>query len=267
MAFSLLNHLQTTRQTELEALLPNADQASQRELLALVLGQLIVRDRADSSAVYQAIKQQNHDEFWQGLDLNTLQPLAQQHGLSTEALHQVIDQLYAYTANEINSLDDAANLEQAGVSELIQGQADYLAGQADAQIWTAINLPELQGAAPVQEQAVDLNASIASLSKMMHDASQRSQQPAPVKDEHMNHNASTADLLTKHPAHDLHAQDSEYEPNHADDHNVDHNPNHNHIELVPQRPAPRFFLALEPLIALAILAAVWIGYLNISSYY
>lgn len=262
MAFSLLDHLQTTRQTELQALLPTADQASQRELLALVLGQLIVRDRADSNAMYQAIKQYNHTEFWRGLDLNALQPLAQQHGLSTNTLHQVIDQIYTDIATEINSLDDAANFEQAGVSELIQGQADYLAGQADEQIWAALNLPELQGPAPVQEQAVDLNASMASLSKMMHEASQFSQQPTATQDDiaqdttmnqniTMNQNTHTADNLNSTAQQDHGHQDAHQHP----------------IELPLQRPAPRFFLGLEPLIALAILAAVWIGYLNISSYY
>lgn len=261
MAFSLLDHLQTTRQTELQALLPTADQASQRELLALVLGQLIVRDRADSNAMYQAIKQYNHAEFWRGLDLNALQPLAQQHGLSTDALHQVIDQLYTDVATEINSLDDAANFEQAGVSELIQGQADYLAGQADEQIWAALNLTELQGQAPVEEQAVDLNASIASLSKLMHEASQLSQQPAVqgnvsqntvIEDTTMNHSTQTVDSLSS---------------TNLQSHHGDHDAHQQPIQLPLQRPAPRFFLGLEPLIALMILAAVWIGYLNISSYY
>jgi hypothetical protein len=237
MAFSLLDHLQTTRQTELQALLPTADQASQRELLALVLGQLIVRDRADSNAMYQAIKQHDHAEFWRGLDLNALQPLAQQHGLSTNTLHQVIDQLYTDAATEINSLDDAANFEQAGVSELIQGQA------------------------PVQEQAVDLNASMASLSKMMHEASQFSQQPTATQDDIAQDTTMNQNITMNHNTHTADSNSTAQQ-----DHG--HQDAHQHpVELPLQRPAPRFFLGLEPLIALAILAAVWIGYLNISSYY
>lgn len=242
MAFSLLDHLQSSRQAEIQAIVPAADEEGQRELLAIVLGQLIVLDRANSAAVYQAITSQDHRIFWQGLDEQAINQLAATCDLPVADFKSVIDQLYANVSNEIHSLDSTANLEEAGVSELIQGQTEYLAGVAPDQVWGALNLSELQGQTATTETAVDFNASIASLNKMMMDASQMNTQT-------MN------DLSNSHmDAHPLNAE--QQHGNHAPA----------SIALPPQRPAPRVFLALEPLIALGILVALWVIYNHLSSY-
>ncbi|RYY77972.1 MAG: hypothetical protein EOO69_12585 [Moraxellaceae bacterium] len=237
MAFSLLDHLQNSRQADIQALLPTLDPDHQRELVAIVLGQLIVLDRTNSPALYQSITAQDHSLFWQDLDDQAISQLATTTTLSVEDFKPIIGQLYTYTSAEIHSLDSAANLEQAGVSELIQGQAEYLAGAAPDQVWRVLNLNELQGQTAPTETAVDLNASIASLNKMMMDASQMNTQ---TLDETQHDSLAVA--------HDEH--------NHA----------HAVIQLPAQRPVPRFFLALEPLIALLILMAMWMIYHNLTGY-
>lgn len=241
MAFSLLDHLQNSRQADIQALLPNTDPSGQRELLAIVLGQLIMLDRTDSTALYQAIAAQDHRVFWQGLDDQAISQLATTTTLSVEDFKTIIGQLYTYSSDEIHSLDSTANLEQAGVSELIQGQAEYLAGTAPDQVWRALNLTELQGQTATTETAVDLNASIASLNKMMMEASQ-----IQALD-----NTQTNATITLHNEHDHDHDDS-----HA----------YTSIALPPQRPAPRFFLAIEPIIALLILIALWMIYHNLTGY-
>jgi hypothetical protein len=250
MAFSLLDHVQTSRQNDIQALLPTVDQDGQRQLLAIVLGQLIVLDRADSPALYQAITAQDHSMFWQGLDDHAISQLAAITTLPVADFKSVINQLYGYVSAEINSLDSTANLEQAGVSELIQGQAEYLAGTAPDQVWSVLNLAELEGQAAPTEAPVDLNASMASLNKMMMDASQM--------------NTSTIDnsavpndtVVLENDLHGSHLPDSHQQGDHG----------HAAIKLSPQRPAPGFFLMLEPLIALVILVALWITYTNLMAY-
>ena len=245
MAFSLLDHLQNSRQTEIQALVPAIDADGQRELLAMVLGQLIVLDRSNSQALYQAIAAQKHVILWQGLDDQAISQLAATTALPVSEFKSVLDQLYGYASDEIHSLDSTANLEQAGVSELIQGQREYLAGAATDQVWHVLNLTELQGQTAATETAVDLNASIASLNKLMMDASQMNTQTP----DHAHHNDPAA-------AHDPDL--------HHDQH--DHSYGHAAIELPSQRPAPRFFLVLEPLIALLILIALWEIYNNLTGY-
>ncbi|TEU30611.1 hypothetical protein [Alkanindiges illinoisensis] len=245
MAFSLLDHLQNSRQTEIQALVPAIDADGQRELLAIMLGQLIVLDRSNSQALYQAIAAQKHNILWQGLDDQAISQLAATTALPVSEFKSVLDQLYGYASDEIHSLDLTANLEQAGVSELIQGQTEYLAGAAPDQVWHVLNLTELQGQTATTETAVDLNASIASLNKLMMDASQMNTQTP----DHAHHTDSAV-------AHD------------PDLHHDQHDPSYGHasIELPSQRPAPRFFLVLEPLIALLILIALWEIYNNLTGY-
>lgn len=234
MAFSLLDHLQNSCQASLQALVPAMDGDGQRQLLAIVLGQLMVLDRTNSTALYQALASQDQHIFWQGLDEQAIGQLAATTALPVAEFNRVIDQLYGAATDEIRSLDRVASLEQAGVSELIQGQAEYLAGSAPDQVWQVLNLKELQGQNAPAEAAVDLNASMASLNKMMMDASQMTTQP-----------------LDTAPQPDLALQ--QHDHGHAAS-----------IALPPQRPAARLFLVLEPLIALLILLALWMIYTNLT---
>ena len=245
MAFSLLDHLQNSRQTEIQALVPAIDADGQRKLLAIMLGQLIVLDRSNSQALYQAIAAQKHNILWQGLDDQAISQLAATTALPVSEFKSVLDQLYGYASDEIHSLDLTANLEQAGVSELIQGQTEYLAGAAPDQVWHVLNLTELQGQTATTETVVDLNASIASLNKLMMDASQMNTQTS--DNAHHTDPAVAHDPVLHHDQHD-------------------HSYGHVAIELPSQRPAPRFFLVLEPLIALLILIALWEIYNKLTGY-
>ena len=221
MAFSLLDHLQSTKATELQQLTANKD--LQRSLIAVMLGQLVVRDRQDATTLYQAIQHQQALDIWHGVDHSTIEQLAGLYNLSAESFKNFTEQLSTYTAREIKTLDDAANFKQSGVSELIQGQKNFLPNQAPDQVWQLLGLTELQGKSMTNQQPVDLGASIASLSKMMQDASQAS-----YIDPHHD------EVVTQ---------------------------NNSHIIALPdQRAAPQFFLILEPLIALMILIALWCIY-------
>ena len=225
MAFSLLDHLQATQTSELNKI--TADKAIQRKLIAVMLGQLIVRDRQDNATVYQAIQQQKDMLLWQDVDQQSINQLAALYDLPAEPFRNYTEQLYSYAASEIKTLDDTANFKQAGVSELIQGQINYLPDQAPDHVWQLLGLTELQGKTTDTPKPVDLGASMASLSKMMHEASQA------------NH-LDTDD----HLAQDQHHTQA--------------------IELPYQRPAPHLFLLLEPLLALIILIVLWLIYLNLA---
>ena len=225
MAFSLLDHLQTTKASELKEI--SADKAIQRQLIAVALGQLIVRDRQDSATVYQAIQQQKEIMLWQDVDQQTITQIAALYDMPAELFRNYTEQLCSYAASEIKILDDTANFKQAGVSELIQGQMNYLPNQAPNQVWQLLGLTELQDKNISTQQPIDLSASIASLSKMMHEASQASHtQP----DDHLG----------------------------LDQHST------SAIELPYQRPSPHLFLILEPLLALIILIALWFIYINLA---
>ncbi len=228
MAFSLLDHLQTTQTDKLQQL--TANKSVQRQLLAVMLAQLVVRDRQESAAVYQSIQQQTGTVLWHGVDASTIEQLARLYDMPAGPCKNMTEQLYAYVASEIKTIDDSANLSQAGVSELIQGQVDYLPNQAPDQAWQLLGLPELQGHSKVIEQPVELGASIASLSKMLHDASKVSQLQQ------------------------------------ADDLQSTHDDTHQVVELAYQRPAPHLFLVLEPIIAIIILVVLWMTYMNLSSF-
>ncbi len=223
MAFSLLDHLQNNQSAALQQL--TNDQAIQRQMIAVMLAQLVVRDRQESTVVYQAIQQQKDAVLWQGVDQQAIEQLAALYDMPATPFKNITEQLYVYAAQEIKALDDAANLKQAGVSELIQGQIDYLPHQAPDQAWQLLGLTELQGQSLNSSQPVDLNSSIASLSKMMHEASQ----------------------ATYVNSHDPLAHE-----------------NSQSIELPYQRSTPHVFLILEPLLALIILIMLWVIYMNLS---
>ena len=225
MAFSLLDHLQTTKASELKEI--SADKAIQRQLIAVALGQLIVRDRQDSATVYHAIQQQKEIMLWQDVDQQTITQIAALYDMPAELFRNYTEQLYNYAASEIKILDDTANFKQAGVSELIQGQMNYLPNQAPNQVWQLLGLTELQDKNISTQQPIDLSTSIASLSKMMHEASQASH-------------------------------------THPDDHLELDQHSTSAIELPYQRPAPHLFLILEPLLALIILIALWFIYINLA---
>lgn len=224
MAFSLLDHLQTTKAAELKEI--TADKTIQRKLIAVMLGQLIVRDRQDSTAVYQGIQQQKEMMLWQNVDQQCISQLAALYDMPADPFKNYTEQLYSYAASEIKTLDDTANFKQAGVSELIQGQINYLPNQAPDPAWQLLGLTELQGKHIATQQPVDLDASMASLSKMMHEASQSSH----LNDDHLA-----------------------LDPHHTQA-----------MELAYQRPAPHVFLILEPLLALIILIALWVIYINLA---
>ena len=224
MAFSLLDHLQTTKAAELKEI--TADKTIQRKLIAVMLGQLIVRDRQDSTAVYQGIQQQKEMMLWQNVDQQCISQLAALYDMHADPFKNYTEQLYSYAASEIKTLDDTANFKQAGVSELIQGQINYLPNQAPDPAWQLLGLTELQGKHIATQQPVDLGASMASLSKMMHEASQSSH----LNDDHLA-----------------------LDPHHTQA-----------MELAYQRPAPHVFLILEPLLALIILIALWVIYINLA---
>ncbi len=224
MAFSLLDHLQTTKAAELKEI--TADKTIQRKLIAVMLGQLIVRDRQDSTAVYQGIQQQKEMMLWQNVDQQCISQLAALYDMPADPFKNCTQQLYSYAASEIKTLDDTANFKQAGVSELIQGQINYLPNQAPDPAWQLLGLTELQGKHIATQQPVDLGASMASLSKMMHEASQSSH----LNDDHLA-----------------------LDPHHTQA-----------MELAYQRPAPHVFLILEPLLALIILIALWVIYINLA---
>ena len=224
MAFSLLDHLQTTKAAELKEI--TADKTIQRKLIAVMLGQLIVRDRQDSTAVYQGIQQQKEMMLWQNVDQQCISQLAALYDMPADPFRNYTEQLYSYAASEIKTLDDTANFKQAGVSELIQGQINYLPNQAPDPAWQLLGLTELQGKHIATQQPVDLGASMASLSKMMHEASQSSH----LNDDHLA-----------------------LDPHHTQA-----------MELAYQRPAPHVFLILEPLLALIILIALWVIYINLA---
>ncbi len=224
MAFSLLDHLQTTKAAELKEI--TADKTIQRKLIAVMLGQLIVRDRQDSTAVYQGIQQQKEMMLWQNVDQQCISQLAALYDMPADPFKNYTEQLYSYAASEIKTLDDTANFKQAGVSELIQGQINYLPNQAPDPAWQLLGLTELQGKHIATQQPVDLGASMASLSKMMHEASQSSH----LNDDHLA-----------------------LDPHHTQA-----------MELAYQRPAPHVFLILEPLLALIILIALWVIYINLA---
>ena len=224
MAFSLLDHLQTTKAAELKEI--TADKTIQRKLIAVMLGQLIVRDRQDSTAVYQGIQQQKEMMLWQNVDQQCISQLAALYDMPADPFKNYTEQLSSYAASEIKTLDDTANFKQAGVSELIQGQINYLPNQAPDPAWQLLGLTELQGKHIATQQPVDLGASMASLSKMMHEASQSSH----LNDDHLA-----------------------LDPHHTQA-----------MELAYQRPAPHVFLILEPLLALIILIALWVIYINLA---
>lgn len=225
MAFSLLSHIKQNNRAAIAAALPNLSIEQKSELIAFSLAHLVYLNRQDAVTTYQHIKARQADFFWQSIDNNAFDTyVAQAYAdSSTAEVQAFINQILAYLLMDINDIDDTASLEQAGVSELIEGQLEHLAGEAADPLWAIAQLPELQGQVEQQATPVDIHTSIASLSKMIHDAATHSQSQG---------NDDTS--------HDLH--------------NDTHHP---HNELPPQREASTLFKVLEPLLALAILWGLW----------
>lgn len=143
MAFSLADHLLSTQQAALTTLFPEQDKTAQRQAILAVLAHFIQLDSNSAEASYKAIKFSDISYFSQGIQAIPESQVVQISGL-----------LIA----EINQLDDAAAFGQEGVSELIQGQAEYL-GTAT------------QTATNAEPETHDVDSNIASLNKIMFNAS------------------------------------------------------------------------------------------------
>lgn len=171
MAFSLLDHVQQNKQVQLNLLLAEIAPEKRKELLAFILGRLVKLDRQLPEQTYQAIQAIDPIFFWTNLDQQlTLCATSQQMMLTENSIQQALEKLFVLTISEIKQLDEAANLEQEGVSELLQGQVEHLQGQAPDWLWDLIQLDELKGQTTEAEAPVDLNKSIADLSSMIQEA-------------------------------------------------------------------------------------------------
>lgn len=234
MAFSLLSHIKQNNKSALTAALAAQSPEQKSELIAFVLAHLVYLNRQDATATYQQMKAGQAEFFWQGIDTDALSAYVMQAyaGSSFAEVQAFIAKIMGYLLQDINDIDDTASLAQDGVSELIEGQLEHLAGEAADPLWAIAQLPELQGQVEQQDAPVDLQTSIASLSKMIHDAATQNQ-PASHHDQHDPHHDSHG-----HPA---------------------------SIELPPQREAPTFFRVLEPLVAVLILLSLlcWFSGYNV----
>lgn len=232
MAFSLLSHIKQNNKSAIAAVLTPQSPEQKSELIAFVLAHLVYLNRQDAAATYQHIKSSQPDFFWQGIDTGAFAAYSTQAyaGSSLDDIQAFIAKIMGYLLQDINDIDDTASLAQDGVSELIEGQLEHLAGEAADPLWAIAQLPELQGQVEQHDAPVDLQTSIASLSKMIHDAATQNQHDSHHDDQH-------------HDSHGHHAT----------------------IELPPQREASTFFKVLEPLVALAILLSVlcWFSGYNV----
>lgn len=171
MAFSLLEHVQHNKKIQLNLILADLNAEQQQELLAFVLGRLVKLDQQLPEETYQAIHTLNPSFFWQDIDQQlTLSALSQHTSLAEHSIQTMLEKLFVLIVSEIKQLDEAANLEQTGVSELLQGQTEYLHGKADDWLWDLIQLNEVKGQPTHTLEPVDLSKSIADLSSMIHEA-------------------------------------------------------------------------------------------------
>ena len=232
MAFSLLNHIKQSKSKEISSLLPALDAVKKSHVIAFSLAHLVYLNRKDPAQNYQAIRDQNLDFFWQDVDTAQLTAQAEQaSGIAIDDLRAFTNQIIAYIYADIIEIDDAASLEQDGVSELIEGQLEHLSAEAPDWLWAAARLDELQGQVAETEQPIDLETSIASLSKMIHQAATTTHTDDPI-----DHEIDGDDHSSPHASH--------------------------HIELPPQRDAPAFFKVLEPLVAFLILISLLCWFLG-----
>lgn len=171
MAFSLLDHVQQNKKIQLDLILTDLNPVQQKELLALVMGRLVKLDQQFPQDTYQAISTLNSNFFWHAIDQQLILPAISQHtGLPEQTIQIDIEKLFVLITSEIKQLNEAANLEQTGVSELLQGQTEYLHGQAEDWLWDLIQLNEVKGQPHHTVETVDLSKSIADLSSMLHEA-------------------------------------------------------------------------------------------------
>jgi hypothetical protein len=178
MAFSLLEHALNNKKTQLKLLLADLTVEQQQETVAFVLGRLIKLEQQSPEDTYQAILNLSTAYFWHDIDQQLiLSAISQQTGVAEQSIKAILEKVFVLIASEIKQLDEAASLEQAGVSELIQGQMDYLQGQAGDWLWDLIQFTELKGQQQAVTNAPDLNKSIADLSSMIQHAHQ-AQKPA-----------------------------------------------------------------------------------------
>lgn len=185
MAFSLLSHIKQNNRAAISAVLPSLSPEQKSELIAFSLAHLVYLNRKNATATYQHIKASQPDFFWQEINASAFDSYVTQTyaGSSSADIQAFINQILAYVLQDINDIDDTASLAQDGVSELIEGQLEHLAGEAADPLWSIAQLPELQGQVEQQETPVDLQTSIASLSKMIHEATTQHQHD----DEHGHH--------------------------------------------------------------------------------
>lgn len=168
MAFDLVHYFYEQALVQKPELLSNLTIDEKKfhlnELNSLALGKVIQLWRFDEDTFYQKIHQ---------IDSNEIQRLA--HQLSTSAQNESeLDQISQENTligilelqlDELAQLDNTANLGKEGVSELLNGQVEYLSGQANDWVWQTNQMKELIGT----KQNVNNNTTETSLDESVKD--------------------------------------------------------------------------------------------------
>lgn len=226
MAFDFVSYIGQQVEQQQPKLLASQPKAERKQfvlhLLALQVAELISAQKKNASEVYTQIHNQ---------DVELLATRTTSHIQNEEKAQQYFAPIQSelLSANhdiaqiflqELKHLDQSASLGQDGIDELINGQQHWLQVHSDGWFWDSIGQPEHKRAEDIEaEQAVDSQQVMKEFSQMISQNSQHNEHPTDYDHAHQNVNQT--------------------------------------VELAPVTEAPKLYLFLNPLIALAIIIFIY----------
>lgn len=173
MAFDLVQYFAEQIKIQKPQLLRDFTPEQQHQYVsdinALTLGKLISLWRNDENALYQEIRSQDQLYIQEIARRLTTTP-KNQSSLDKIQLEHLISEVLTLQLAEIKQLDDTAHFGPAGLAELLLGQIEHLAGQADDWVWSTNELTELIGSKPITQETVSLDETMKEFHQMVQQA-------------------------------------------------------------------------------------------------
>lgn len=227
MAFDFISYIEQQVEQQQPTLLALQPKAERKQfilhILALQVAELIAAQKKNADEVYTQIQNTDAEALANATATHIQnEDIAQQYFAPIQNELPASNRIVAETfLNELAHLDQSASLGQDGIAELIDGQHHWLQVHADGWFWDSIGQPEYKRAEDIKvvDDAVDGQQVMQEFSQMI---SQNAQ-----------HNTNQVDNAHAHQ--------------HA----------HQSVVLTPTVEASKFFLVLNPLIALAIIIFIY----------
>lgn len=148
MAFDLVHYLNDQIKLQKPFLLNQYPEYQRDHLLqehsALILGKLVSLWRSNHQEQFKKLTE-NKEQYSNEILNNLVKPALENSSLDKEELKSILHEILSLHLSELRQLEQTGQFGAIGLRDLLIGQIEYLAAEADDWVWSANTLIELKG--------------------------------------------------------------------------------------------------------------------------